>query len=164
MKSMRLRAVLTGVASIMVLTTFAINHATAEAPPPGSAADKERPAATIEVIVTNVRNSKGVVRAALCLPHEFLSERCAIEAIGPAHQGTVRLTLNGIPPGRYAIQAWHDEKSKGQIERDWLGIPYQGVGFSNDPILVFGPPTFDKSAVSLTSGGNTTTLRLRYFK
>lgn len=150
-----------GAALICAIVVILVGLAAA---PPFEPIDRGTPAANIVIVVTNVRNANGVVRAALCLQFEFLTKHCGLEATAPAQAGTVRLILNGVPPGRYAIQAWHDENNKGRIDRDWLGIPLEGVGFSNDPRLFLGPPSFNESAVSLTPGNNTTRLRLRYFK
>jgi uncharacterized protein (DUF2141 family) len=124
---------------------------------------QEAPGAKIVIFVTNVRNANGVIRAALCRRPEFLGKHCNLEITAPAQFGTVRLTLNGVPPDRYAIQAWHDESNNGKISRTLLGIPREGVGFSNDPHLLLGPPSFKESAIPVTSGENAVSFKLRYF-
>lgn len=127
------------------------------------ASDPSYPSATIDILVTNVRNSQGVVRASLCRQSEFLGNDCGYKASAPARAGAVQMTLTDIMPGTYAIQAWHDETNTDQVHRGILGIPREGVGFSNDPRLLVGPPSFHNSALPIIPGTNATRLRLRYF-
>ncbi len=118
----------------------------------------------VEVTVLGVRDDQGVVRVALCTAAEFLSAHCTYNATVPAHRGTVLVQLADIPPGAYAAQAWHDENNNGRLDRDFLGIPRRGVGFSNDPALLLGPPAFAKTAFAVGPDVSRASLRLRYFK
>ena len=38
----------------------------------------------------------------------------------------------GIEPGTYAVSLFHDENSNGKLDTNFLGIPREGVGASND--------------------------------
>jgi uncharacterized protein (DUF2141 family) len=118
----------------------------------------------VEVVVAGVRDGRGHVRVAVCTRTEFLSERCARNGMAPARPGTVVVIVTGVPPGTYAVQAWHDENDNGRIDRDWLGIPREGVGFSQDPPLLLGPPSFGGCAFQVGPDGGRATLRLRYLK
>ena len=57
----------------------------------------------------------------------------------------------GLPSGDYAIALFHDENANGRLDRV-AGIPTEGVGFSNNPQLLFGPPRFVQSRFAVTSG------------
>lgn len=61
----------------------------------------------------------------------------------------IEIELKDLPPGKYAISAMHDEDSN-QKFKTALGIPREGFGFSNNPRIVFGPPSFDKAATDIT--------------
>jgi uncharacterized protein (DUF2141 family) len=50
--------------------------------------------------------------------------------------------FSGIQPGTYAIAVFHDENSNGKLDTDFLGIPREGVGASNNAKGHFGPPRF----------------------
>ena len=82
-----------------------------------------------------------------------------VKAQGP--QTTI--TLHDIPPGTYAAQVFHDENDDHEVDRSWLGIPNEGVGFSNDPSFTFGPPDFGEAAFRLGPDGGRITVRLRHF-
>ncbi len=52
----------------------------------------------------------------------------------------------GSQPGAYAISVFHDENSNGKLDTNFLGIPREGVGASNNPKGHFGPPKFNDAS------------------
>ena len=48
----------------------------------------------------------------------------------------------GVPAGVYAVSVFHDENLNGRLDTNWLGIPREGVGASNNPKPRMGPPKF----------------------
>ncbi len=74
----------------------------------------------------------------------------------------MKVAFKQLPPGRYAIAVLHDENNDQQANRNFLGVPTEGFGFSRNPTIVAGPPKFAEAAV-LVAGQNTTTqIQLRY--
>lgn len=120
-------------------------------------------AADLSVAVGNIRNGQGMVRVAVCTRDTFTKSGCPFTASEPARPGQVTVTLRGIPPGTYAVQAYHDENENRQIDRNFFGLPEEGIGFSNDAPIRFGPPSFADAALAIGDGGGTTALTLRYF-
>jgi uncharacterized protein (DUF2141 family) len=118
----------------------------------------------VEVLVNGVRDARGHILVAVCPPQDFLRLRCPYNASAPARPGTLVVRVAGVPPGTYAVQAWHDENDHGRLTRDWLGIPREGVGFSRDPSLLLGPPGFNDAEFPVGPGGGQAALRLRYLK
>ena len=51
-----------------------------------------------------------------------------------------RLDLPGVPVGAYAISVIHDENSNNALDTNFLGIPKEGIGTSNNAKARFGPP------------------------
>ena len=51
-----------------------------------------------------------------------------------------------VPPGAYALSVFHDENWNGRLDTNWLGIPREGVGASNNPKARMGPPRFAAAA------------------
>ena len=132
---------------------------------PAAAALAATPAATATLVVHihNIRNGAGRVHVDLCGEAEFLHDGCARKAEVPARAGAVTMTFAGVPPGRYAIQLTHDENGDGKVNRGLFGIPREGVGFSNDAPIRFGPPRFADAALTLAPGTRTVEVRMRYF-
>ena len=79
-----------------------------------------------------------------------------------AHAGTLRFVLRDLPPGTYAVNAFHDENDNGELDTNLLGIPSEGFGFANDPDASFGPPDFEDAAVSLGDTSRAAVMTLHY--
>lgn len=85
-------------------------------------------------------------------PKTFRKEAQAvkIEQI-PAQSGTATVKFSALPPGRYAIMAYHDEDGNGELNRRFGMFPTEGYGLSNNP-SVSGPPAFADSAFEVPAG------------
>jgi len=119
-------------------------------------------AAPLRIELDNVRNSKGLVHAEVCPRDAFLRENCPFAGQAQAQLGTVFITIPDVPPGRYAVQGYHDENRNQKVDRNFLGIPKEGVAFSNDARIVFGPPKFSEAAFDHGSAAQTIRMRMRY--
>jgi uncharacterized protein (DUF2141 family) len=120
-------------------------------------------AATLEVTVHGVRNDRGHIRIGVCGKSEFLSESCVHHAVVPAHAGDVSAEIAGIPPGQYGVAAYQDEDDSGKLKRNFFGMPKEDLGFSRDPALNFGPPSFARSAILVGNSDARITLKLHRF-
>ena len=118
---------------------------------------------TVDVTVTGVRSAKGHVLVAVCDRSHFLQESCPYHGRSPAQVGSVTVHVTGVPPGVYAAQAFQDENENGKVDRNLFGLPTEGIGFSNNAPMRFGPPSFDAAAFSLGPGGGVISFSLRYF-
>jgi uncharacterized protein (DUF2141 family) len=65
--------------------------------------------------------------------------------------GKATFYLKDIPYGDYAISVHHDEDNNGEVNTNWIGIPNEGLGASNDAKGSFGPPSFDDAKIILNS-------------
>lgn len=109
-------------------------------------AAQPRRSGEIAVTVTNVENNVGRILVGLCTRDTFLGPRCPYREAVRARRGSVRIIFRDIPPGQYAIQAMHDTNDNNDLDRNALGLPTEGVGISNNPLLAFGPPSFEEAA------------------
>ena len=66
-----------------------------------------------------------------------------IGKIVPIINGKVNLTIESLAYGNYAIRVFHDENGNGKLDTDFLGIPTEEYGYSNDASGWFGPPNWD---------------------
>lgn len=121
-------------------------------------------AETLTVKIQDVRNGSGKLTLALYgSPETFeeFSDDVASRSL-EAKQGTVIVTFDNLPPGDYAIAAFHDENGNGDFDTNFLGVPEEGYGFSNDPRVFLGPPSFDEVAVEVNSTRGETEVSLVY--
>ena len=120
-------------------------------------------AGDVDIVVNGVRNDHGRVLAEICPEAQFLQPQCPWRASAPAAAGQVTIRIRDVPSGIYAAQAYHDENGNHVLDRNWLGIPTEGLGFSNDARFHFGPPRFGEAAFRLGPGGGRIAFALRYF-
>ena len=120
----------------------------------------------IHVKVLDIRNSTGTVDCALFdSPVGF-----PIEALNSAMNAMVikirkteaRCDFEDIPAGTYAITVIHDENTDGKLDTNWLGIPKEGYGFSNDARALLGAPSFSVASFQYDGGTLDLTISLHY--
>jgi uncharacterized protein (DUF2141 family) len=74
-----------------------------------------------------------------------------------------KITFPNLKAGNYAIAVIHDVNSDGTLNRNALGIPTEGFGFSNNPVIRTGPPKFADSAVLVAGSSTNIQIQLQYF-
>ncbi|MCX6609659.1 MAG: DUF2141 domain-containing protein [Acidobacteria bacterium] len=57
-------------------------------------------------------------------------------------QGVAVFTFKGVAPGTYAVAVYHDENGNGKMDTNFIGIPKEKTGASNDAKGKMGPPKF----------------------
>jgi uncharacterized protein (DUF2141 family) len=118
--------------------------------------------APIEVSVSGIRSAEGMVRVSVC-PERLFLKLCPYSASVPAHAGEVIVLVPNVPPGRYAVQAFHDADADNKLGSNWIGLPREGIGFSNDAMPRLLPPRFSAAAFDHGSTPQRVALKVRYF-
>ena len=59
------------------------------------------------------------------------------------------IAIKDLKPGKYAFKFFHDENNDEKLNTNFMGIPKEGYGFSNNAKGKFGPPSFDKMIFDL---------------
>ena len=119
---------------------------------------------SLDVVIKDVRNDQGEVRVVLWDdPRGFTNDEAVLlESAAPARNGEKRITIKNLPPGVYALVAYHDENANGEFDQTLIGWPAEGLGFSNGAwIGPFGPPSFEEVAIEV-NGATSTVIDLRY--
>ncbi|MDX2052710.1 MAG: DUF2141 domain-containing protein [Polyangiaceae bacterium] len=114
-------------------------------------AKKPRGDSEISVSVSP-RNRKGALACALYaspkgFPGAIGSARATERKAIPA--GEVRCTFAGLPKGTYAVAVVHDENGNGKLDTNFLGMPTEGWGTTNNVKPLMSAPTFEDSKVKL---------------
>ncbi|MCL7754714.1 DUF2141 domain-containing protein [Polaribacter sp. Z022] len=60
------------------------------------------------------------------------------------------VTLKDIPEGIYAVSAFHDTNDNKKMDTNFLGIPKEPTGMSNDATGFMGPPKFKDAKFKVT--------------
>lgn len=103
----------------------------------------------IYVEVVGLRNDKGRVFCALYSSADGFpkdSQKAIGRDTSSISDQKASCAFSGIAPGTYAISVFHDENSNGKLDTNFLGIPREGVGASNDARGHMGPPKFGAAA------------------
>lgn len=64
-------------------------------------------------------------------------------------QNSATAIMEDIPFGEYAVKAFHDEDANDDLTTNFLGIPIEDYGFSNNARGMFGPPGWDNAKFKL---------------
>lgn len=122
-------------------------------------------AGDLRVVAEGVRSALGNVIFALHREGDTYPDKDSpfVGGFRRATVGTVGLTFGDLPAGRYALVAVHDENLNRELDINRLGVPTEGVGFSNNSVGLFEPPGFaDASFETKTDGEVTQSIRLIY--
>lgn len=120
-------------------------------------------AADLKVEVNGVRSAQGQVKLMLFDRADgFRKEDKARKVLLlPATPGTVSGAFKDLPPGRYAITAYHDEDGDSKLKLRFGMFPLEGHGLSNNP-SVSGPPSFRDAAFDMPDNGSRVVITLLY--
>lgn len=131
-------------------------------PAPGDA--PPAPGVRLTVRVDGLRNDRGGVAVALfASAAEFPDQRRALAGqLGKITRGRASVTFMDVRPGVYAIAVLHDENQNAKMDFNFLGMPLEGYGFSNDAQALFGPPSFAAASFRLLPRASQIAVKIRY--
>lgn len=122
------------------------------------------PAAQLDLTVQGLRSAKGMLR--ICVtrspdhfpdcPGDPAARKITVSATQP------HLHLADLAPGDYAVALFHDENGNGKLDKRF-GMPAEGIGFSRNPRMTFGPPKFAAARFAVSGQELTETVRMKYF-
>jgi uncharacterized protein (DUF2141 family) len=76
---------------------------------------------------------------------------------------SVRCTFENLPSGTYAVLVHHDENDNRKFDKNFLGIPLEGYGASNNRTRALRAPSWGESNFELERGkSRELTIGLRY--
>ncbi len=136
--------------------------------PPLAATPNQQPLTpgnVIRVEISGARNDKGQVSCALFASGSGFPGKVE-NAVAHTHSaisnGSAVCEFTGIAPGRYAVSVFHDENSNGEMDTNFIGMPKEGVGASNDAKGHMGPPKFEAAAFQYAGGRLELKIKLVY--
>ncbi|HYA35470.1 MAG TPA: DUF2141 domain-containing protein [Candidatus Binataceae bacterium] len=121
--------------------------------------------ATLTANVVGLRNNKGRVGCVLFNSADgFPNDRGKVfrRASGPIHDGSASCEFGPLPGGTYAVVYFHDEDMTGKMRKNWMGIPQEEFGFSNDVRVKITTPSFEATSFPHDSQSQVLTLHPQY--
>src|SRR5215475_13692542 len=109
----------------------------------------------IHVEVDGLRNDKGQVFCSIYSSAEGFPKnrnKAVAQVSSPISNKQAVCDFSGVTPGTFAISIFHGENSNGKLDTNFMGIPREGVGASNNAKGHLGPPKFDAAAFLYRGG------------
>lgn len=103
---------------------------------------------TLTVKISGLENDKGQVILALNNEKDELVQDKTVSI----KNGKCTIVLRNVKKGTYSFKYFHDENKDKELNTNWIGMPTEGFGFSNDAKGRFGPP--DKEDTLFKVQGN----------
>lgn len=109
---------------------------------------------TITFVVHGLRVDTGTVRGGIYASSDVWTTVGGQVAVctARARGGSARCVIHAPGPGRYAFAFYHDADDDNELDRDAIGIPQEGYGFSNDVRPGLGAPSFESAAFTFVAG------------
>ncbi len=118
-------------------------------------------AADIEVLLNGFTATGGLQVALYDSEVGYQSEKMFGGVQIRAHANPLRVIFADIPPGQYAIAAFHDKNENATLDANMLGIPTEAYGFSTNARGTFGPPGFEAISFMVESTPLTLDIELK---
>lgn len=147
---------------IIIGGLFFASYSKAQVP---SAPKKEKDLSILRIRLVQFRNDYGVARLALFHSPDGYprhQEKAYRTAVLPIKNKQCKVKINQLPFGHYAVSILHDENNNGKLDTNWIGVPKEGVGASNNATRKFGPPRFDDARFVLNTPTKSMTINVRY--
>jgi len=120
-------------------------------------------AATLTVRIDGVRVQSGQLLVSVAGSEEAwngTARPATATARTPGGEAVMDIEFVDLPPGDYAVRVLHDENGNGRMDSNPLGMPLEGYGFSNNP-MVMRPATFDEARFTVGDDGALIVIALR---
>jgi len=120
---------------------------------------------TITVAVRNFKNNNGT--CLICLYNNadaFVGKGEPLRKLKVSVSGkTASAVFEGLPAGTYAISVIHDANNNNQFDTNFIGIPTEGYGASQNKLPFAAAPKFDDNKFSVGNNASASVnIRLRY--
>lgn len=124
-----------------------------------------RAQAKVSAVVTGFKNDKGICRACIFNnPTSFNGEGAPLQCLQTSiTKGVTTIVFENLPRGNYAISLFHDENRNNKMDKNFMGIPKEGYGASNNKLPMTSAPTFKDNQFAVNSNAvSLPAIKLRY--
>ncbi|REH54858.1 uncharacterized protein (DUF2141 family) [Tenacibaculum gallaicum] len=100
---------------------------------------------TILIDFKGIKSDKGALYVALYNKEKsFLKEGYKGEIV-KIKDKKATVEFRGIPEGTYAVSCFHDINNNNKMDTNFIGIPKEPIGISNDAKGFMGPPRYKEA-------------------
>jgi uncharacterized protein (DUF2141 family) len=118
--------------------------------------------ATLDISVTGLKHMRGSLLACLWTEKSGFptcqKSKSAVKQTVKISGTSMKVRFTGLPAGSYGVSIHHDEDGDGKLKTNFIGMPKEGVGISNNP---GGIPSWGKALVKVAPG-SAISITMRY--
>jgi uncharacterized protein (DUF2141 family) len=118
----------------------------------------------LTVDISGFRNDKGVCYVSLYNSQDGFptdSAKAYRKLVLHIKDMKSKAVFKDLDPGVYAVVVVHDENNNGKTDTNFLGIPKEGLGSSNNP-RTMGPPRFNDTKFLIGEEDSTIEIKIKY--
>ncbi|GAA4098703.1 hypothetical protein GCM10022414_24680 [Zhongshania borealis] len=108
----------------------------------------------LSIEVDGIKHSTGSLAARVYNKDNWLSDSPIMTKVLPMPSnykgGPLQIDIE-LEAGRYAFAVYHDVDGSGAMNKNFIGLPEEPVGLSNDHRPRFGPPRYKKAELSINA-------------
>ncbi len=121
--------------------------------------------ANLTLVINELRNEKGEICIALFdseagFPEDDTKSIC--NSCAEITKTPMSVSFD-VPYGSYSVSILHDENKDGELNTNIVGIPQEGIGFSNDPMIITGTPSFETASFEFSEDSPVIEITMKYF-
>lgn len=105
----------------------------------------------IEVRIQNLKSNEGAVLVALYNSEESFLNQTFMGEVSRIENKECRVVFKQVPAGIYAVSYVHDRNENGKMDTNFMGIPKEDYGCSNNAKGLMGPPKWEDAKFELTA-------------
>jgi uncharacterized protein (DUF2141 family) len=106
--------------------------------------------ANVEVSIKSLKRASGLISIALCNDEKaFMSASYKMGSVNMPKEGPISFTFENVPQGKYSIRIFQDIDGDGKLTAAENGLPKEPFGFSQNPSMQYGPPTWQNTHFEL---------------
>ena len=114
----------------------------------------------ITVKITNLDGNAGKVYVALYNSETTFLEKKYKSTISTIKDSSCEVVFENVPNGVYAISLFHDKNDNNKMDSNFLGIPKEDYGCSNNAKGFMGPPKWKDAKFKIQNNSVTQTIKL----
>lgn len=120
---------------------------------------------SIHIKVSGLKNKNGQLGILIFTKKEgFPSDwqKAYRQILIPVSGDKAEYTFTDLPYGKYAVSVMHDENKNKKLDTNFMGIPKEGHGVSNNAKGTMGAPKFEDAAFNLDKDIISTDIKVNY--
>jgi uncharacterized protein (DUF2141 family) len=119
---------------------------------------------TVLIEVAGFKNTRGTLNCRLFTKAaDFPDGEGIVTLRVPITGPNTSCSFSNVEPGTYAIAVVHDENGNGKLDKNFVGVPSEGYGVSNNKTYALSAPKWDESTFKLgATESKALQIKLRY--